>query len=486
MAHLRLRLLTGVAALIALTGAGNALAAGNVVISQVYGGGGNAGSTIKQDFIELHNRTAASISLTGWSVQYAATTGTNWAKTDLSGSIPAGGYYLVREAQGTGGTVDTPAPDATGTIAMVAGAGKVALLSNATLVSAGTTCPTSGVVDVVGYGTGTTCFEGTGPTGTISATLAALRLDNGCTDTDNNSTDFSTGAPTPRNTVSPPALCGGPPPNQPVSVTCGGALTTLQGEAATRSITASDADGTVTGFSATVTPPAAGISITSQAPAGGVGGTATATVSVASTVAPGTYAVQVTAANNDAAPQSATCSFSVTVTEIKTIGSVQGSVAGNGLAHRSPLAPPSGNGAGTIVFIKGVVYETTLARTSAAPNQYGFFIQNTAAQADGDPTTSDGIWIFMGAFPDVLNAVTGQGSYVPKVGDEIVLRGAVSEFFNFTQLSSPRFVTLTGTALNVDALLPPSTPILRPIWTPPIRTGSGSRACASAFRATRS
>ena len=57
------------------------------------------------------------------------------------------------------------------------------------------------MVDVVGYGTGTNCFEGTGPTGTISATLAALRLDNGCTDTDNNSTDFSTtGAPAPRNT----------------------------------------------------------------------------------------------------------------------------------------------------------------------------------------------------------------------------------------------------------------------------------------------
>ena len=163
-------------------------------------------------------------------------------------------------------------------------------------------------------------------------------------------------------------------------------------------------------------------------------------MSVADTVAPGTYTVQVTAANNDAAPQSASCSFAITVTEIKTIGSVQGSVAGNGLNHRSPLAPPSGNGAGATVFIKGVIYETTLARTAAGANQYGFFIQNTAAQADGDPTTSDGIWIFMGAFADVLNVVSGQPSYIPKVGDEIVLRGAVSEFFNFTQLSSPRFV----------------------------------------------
>ncbi|MBA2384229.1 MAG: lamin tail domain-containing protein, partial [Actinobacteria bacterium] len=42
-----------------------------VVISQVYGGGGNSGATYTNDFIELYNPTAASIPLTGWSVQYA-------------------------------------------------------------------------------------------------------------------------------------------------------------------------------------------------------------------------------------------------------------------------------------------------------------------------------------------------------------------------------------------------------------------------------
>jgi hypothetical protein len=37
--------------------AGSALAASpNVVISQVYGGGGNSGSTYTHDFIELYNR----------------------------------------------------------------------------------------------------------------------------------------------------------------------------------------------------------------------------------------------------------------------------------------------------------------------------------------------------------------------------------------------------------------------------------------------
>ena len=125
------------------------------------------------------------------------------------------------------------------------------------------------------------------------------------------------------------------------------------------------------------------------------------------------------------------------------------------MLHRSPFAPPTGNGAGQAVVIQGVIYQKTLARTNTGANQYGFFIQNTAAQADGNPFTSDGIWIFMGAFPDVLNAVTGQPAYIPQVGDEIVLRGNAAEFFNFTQLSSPRFVRSVGTALDIDALLPP-------------------------------
>src|ERR671924_525462 len=92
----------------------------NLVVSQVYGGGGNSGATLKNDFIELYNRSAAPVSVTGWSVQYAATTGTTWQRTALSGTIAAGGYYLVQEAAGAGGAGDLPPPDATGSIAMSA------------------------------------------------------------------------------------------------------------------------------------------------------------------------------------------------------------------------------------------------------------------------------------------------------------------------------------------------------------------------------
>src|SRR4051794_43304 len=98
-----------------------------IVISQVYGGGGHAGSVYKNDFIELHNTGSSPVSVAGWSVQYASATGTSWAVTNLSGTISAGQYYLVQEAVGAGGTTNLPTPDATGAIPMSATAGKVVL-----------------------------------------------------------------------------------------------------------------------------------------------------------------------------------------------------------------------------------------------------------------------------------------------------------------------------------------------------------------------
>jgi uncharacterized protein len=178
-----------------------------IVISQVYGGGGNAGATLRQDFMELHNRSSTAVDVTGWSVQYASTTGTTWQRTTLTGTIQPGRYFLIRQAQGTGGTVDIPNADAIGTTAMSATAGKVVLVSNNTTITSGTICPSTDVVDLVGYGTGTNCFEGTGPTATLSNTTAALRNDQGCAETDQNSADFTVGAPNPRNSAADAHVC---------------------------------------------------------------------------------------------------------------------------------------------------------------------------------------------------------------------------------------------------------------------------------------
>src|SRR5215470_8572585 len=142
------------AVLIAPPSAVNASTNG-VVISQVYGGGGNAGATLKNDFIEIFNAGSATVSLSGWSVQYASAAGTTWQVTALSGTLAPGQYFLIQESQGAGGTTALPTPNATGNIAMSATAGKVALVNSTTVLSGG--CPVGGptVIDFVGYGTGT-------------------------------------------------------------------------------------------------------------------------------------------------------------------------------------------------------------------------------------------------------------------------------------------------------------------------------------------
>src|SRR5437764_987495 len=178
-----------------------------IVISQVYGGGGNSGAPLQYDFIELLNVGTSAVNVSTWSVQYASTQGTSWQRTNLSGTIQPGQYYLVQEGSNANVGATPPTPDATGTIMMSASAGKVALLSNQTTIVGGVSCP-AGAVDLVGFATGTNCFEGAGPTASLTNTTAALRKTLGCTDTDDNSADFATGPPNPRNTSSPLASCG--------------------------------------------------------------------------------------------------------------------------------------------------------------------------------------------------------------------------------------------------------------------------------------
>ena len=185
------------------------LGSSSIVISQVYGGGGNIGATYKNDFIELFNRSNINVGVFGWSVQYASTFGSTWIVTNISGVIQPGRYFLVREAPGAGGTTDLPTPDATGLISMSGTTGKVALVGSQTALTCDTGClPNAGIVDFVGYGSSASSFEGSGPAPTLDNPSAALRASSGCTDTDNNAADLAKGAPTPRNSFSPAHPCG--------------------------------------------------------------------------------------------------------------------------------------------------------------------------------------------------------------------------------------------------------------------------------------
>jgi hypothetical protein len=181
-----------------------------IVISQVYGGGGNAGAPFTNDFIELFNRGTTAVDVTGWSVQYTSATGTAWQVTPICATGPCliqpGKYFLVQEAAGTASPAPLPTPDAIGTIAMGATAGKVALVN--TTVALSGACPVGAqVIDLVGYGPTANCFEGAGPTALLANATAAIRFGAGCQDTDNNSADFFVAAPAPRNSASPTNTC---------------------------------------------------------------------------------------------------------------------------------------------------------------------------------------------------------------------------------------------------------------------------------------
>jgi len=179
----------------------------DIVISQVYGGGGNSGARFTNDFIELFNRSQSPVNIAGWSAQYASSTGASWQKVDLSGTLSPGQYFLIRLA--SGGAIGEPLPtaDATGTFSMAATTGKVALVNNGTLLNTG--CPIGpNVVDFVGYGNSANCFEGSGSTPAPAAGKAAVRIGQGCADTNDNASNFLALPPRPRNTSSPFNVCG--------------------------------------------------------------------------------------------------------------------------------------------------------------------------------------------------------------------------------------------------------------------------------------
>ena len=154
---------------IILSGQGVLAASPNIVISQVYGGGGNSGAPLRNDFVELFNRGPVSVSLAGWSIQYACATGTgNFGSnpvTPLSGTLAPGQHYLIQLASGGANGALLPAADATGTVNMSATGGKVALINVATgLACNGGSTPCSPaqlaqIVDLVGWGTAN-FFEG--------------------------------------------------------------------------------------------------------------------------------------------------------------------------------------------------------------------------------------------------------------------------------------------------------------------------------------
>jgi hypothetical protein len=186
----------------------------DIVVSQVYAGGGNSGATHTNDFVELFNRGSSAIDVSGWTIQYASSTGTSWQATALSGTIQPGRHYLVQLASAGAVGSPLPTPDATGTTNMANAGGKVALVRDAALLgcggSPGSCSAVSQVADLIGWGTATD-YEAAAAAA-LSNTAADLRAAAGCTDSDDNAGDFASATPDPRNSSSPGSSCGSTPP----------------------------------------------------------------------------------------------------------------------------------------------------------------------------------------------------------------------------------------------------------------------------------
>jgi len=231
--NVSLRLKTGLAAIlgVALVGApviaspalANTAGTG-VVINEVYANGGSAGAAYTSKFIELANPTAASISLSGLSLQYRPATGTGspTSVVALTGSIPAGKTYLVQGGSNGSTGAALPTPDQVGASLNLAGGGGVVILANGTTalppLPVGTDIGDPAVVDLVGYGTATT-FEGTAASGnSVALSLGRSAIK----DTDVNAADLLAGAPSPQpssGTVPPVDPPVDPPvPGTPVAI----------------------------------------------------------------------------------------------------------------------------------------------------------------------------------------------------------------------------------------------------------------------------
>lgn len=426
----------------------------HVVISQVYGGGGNTGAIYRNDFVELFNRGSTTVSVAGWSVQYASATGTgNFGSsatqiTELpSISLAPGQYLLVQEAQGAGGTTPLPTPDVVDStpIAMGATGGKVALANTTTPLGCnGSSTPCSPaqlalLVDLVGFGNAN-FFEGLGPTAAPSNTTAVLRDSNGCADTDDNASDFAVGAPAPRNTASPLSPCAAPDAAPAVS-------STYPIDGATDFPVAGNL--TVT-FSETVNVSGSWFELSCS-----TSGTVSATVSggpTTFTLDPTVdlvdgesctltvYASQVSDQDVNDPPDNMTTNFAVGFTAFNVCA-----------AAYTPIYTIQGSGLSTpipgIVTTKGVV----VGDFEESTGQQGFYLQDLTG--DADAATSDGIFVFTGSSNLVsVGQVVRVTGYARERFDQTTLNGANS---NSSPVPAANIVNCgTDSAAPTDVLMP--------------------------------
>ncbi|NYZ62199.1 Calx-beta domain-containing protein [Luteimonas deserti] len=429
----------------------------DVVISQVYGGGGNSGAPFSADYVELFNTGDLPASLGGRSIQYASATGTGNFGAGASQivvlpsvEIPAGGYFLVGLAGGTSGAA-LPAPDASGTINMSGTAGKVVLANTTASLgcNGGSTACTPAqqalILDLVGFGSAN-FFEGSAPAPAPSNTTAVFRAGEGCTDSNDNAADFTTGAPAPRNSAAVPNICSG-----------GGTL-----YLSITDTSGAEGDSGTTPFFFTVS---------LNQPAGPEGVTvAYATADGTAKVADGDYIARTGALVFTEGQRELTLHVDVVGDETvepdetfhvdldNAVGALLAKARGTGTIVNddvTTLTIHAIQGSGERSPYENQPVATTGIVTGRKNN--GFFIQTPDGEDDGDPATSEGVFVFTSSAPPADAAV----------GNKVLVQGTVIEYIPaadphqlpLTEITDASVVALsTGHALPAPVALTPELP----------------------------
>ncbi|HVN76813.1 MAG TPA: lamin tail domain-containing protein [Thermoanaerobaculaceae bacterium] len=386
------------ALLFALVAPAALAASPNIVISQVYGGGGaTTGSPAYiNDYVELFNRGASAQALTGWSLQYGSAAGNFGSSAGniyafVAGTTIQPGHYLLVQL-GAAGTLGAavPSPDFTTTnLSMSAASGKVALANITSGLACGATAtpcslPDSRIVDSVSYGAsnngegGTTVNNGAA----LDNTKGGVRKGAGCTDTDNNNLDFDVVAGAslvPRNSSSPSNVC--PVTTSPTGVGAASPAALQAGESTLLTVAVTPgANPTSTGITVRCDLTAIGGSASQSLYDDGTNGDATSADNVFSfaVTVPGatsTGAKTLACTIGDAQARSGSATITVNVVTLTKIHDIQG----NGVPNwNSPYA-------GQTVTTSGIV-------TALLSN--AFFIQEPDASVDSDPNSSEGLYVY--------------------------------------------------------------------------------------------
>ena len=178
----------------------------DVIITEVYGGGGNTGAPYKNDYVELYNTTSSDIDISRWSLQYYTYNGTGSANNVFvfpeNSIIEAEDYFLIQLAAGTNEASALPAPNATGTLALAGTNGKIILYTtnDAQTITEQITSITSNAnfKDYVPYGTAIPIW-GTALVALSNTTSASRNVELGVyAYTQDVGADFTVGTPNPQ------------------------------------------------------------------------------------------------------------------------------------------------------------------------------------------------------------------------------------------------------------------------------------------------